>query len=255
MPLAITSPARCRLAAASNRTGSVCEALTTLLTTGAGTPVAQIAQVQRVNPVGRRAVLQGVGDDIYRLVREIDHGSRGNADGLAVVEAAARQQRARHRRAEIDAQQLFAGGRIERVDAVHLGDDVDYVGNAAAAVDRLVADHQRLGIDLVVEVDRAQQTERLAGNFLGRQLGLGAVPAGTEGVAVISGDVGAGDRGKRQHRGQQPGHGASGAGGGFSRSPGTPSSLALVHRHSQHRTHMDMATRNARPASPVRPKM
>ena len=207
--------------------------------------VAQIAQAEGMNAIHWAAVFQRIGDRIERLGGDVDHRRRGDADGMAVVEAAAGQHRARHRRAEIDVKQFLAGRRVEGIDAVVLGRDIDDVGDGGMAFDRLVADDQRLGIDLVVEVERAQQPEALARDFARRELFLGAVPAGAQGVAVIGGDVGARERGNRQQRRHQRRHVPTAPG------PQPPPSVA-VHCHSSSALHMAMAQLS--PTSPAATK-
>jgi hypothetical protein len=64
-------------------------------------------------------------------------------------------------------QEQLAAGRVDRVDAVALGGDVDDVVRALTA-DRLIGHHERLRIHLVVERNRSGKAEASAAHAFGR---------------------------------------------------------------------------------------
>jgi hypothetical protein len=88
--------------------------------------------------VGRPAPLLHERQDPDRPRRQVDH-RRGRYPGR--VDVTAQERAARHRAAQVGGPHRPAGGGVERIDRVPLGDD-----------DHLAVGHQRLGQDGAVEL-------------------------------------------------------------------------------------------------------
>jgi hypothetical protein len=118
----------------------------------------------------RRAV--DIGDDIQAMPGEIDDGRAGDADVRPVVAAA---ERRRYGGAEIAREEHLSAVRIECVDGVVLGHDVEHVVHGTP--DRFARHEERLRVDLVVDSDRSQDAKGRGKRRRGKHRLL-TVPAG-----------------------------------------------------------------------------